>query len=307
MKIVFTLRAYLSKNYWRHTFFTVKTAKTFLSFWGGFWLLVESVVFYSPEMNASLREFGWWAFLISVLCTVVFRRPQISTTSKLSGRDVEIELRVGNIFDISGACVISTNTTFDTDIVQKLIAEDSIQGQFTRRYYNSISHLDLDLERALCGYCFESLTEKRQGKDRRYPIGTIVQLRPNNKTVYLIAIADINEHGNAQTSFDNVKNCLGEIWNYIGIRGDFQPIAIPLIGSGRARLTQTRDEIAKEIIRSIVAACSTKKFCEKFIIVISPSDYGKLDLQQLGEFLNYICKYTEFRDHREIGRGKGIQ
>ncbi len=307
MKIALTLRAYVSKTYWRHTFFKLGTLTNFLSIWGGLWLLVESIVFYSPELNAGLREFGAWFILFSVVCTLVMRRPQLSISSKLFGRDIEIEIRVGDIFEIEGGCVISTNTTFDTDIDHGLIAKDSIQGQFTTRYYNSISHLDLDLEDALGEYCFESLTERRPGKDRRYPIGTIVQLRPNNKAVYLVAIADINEHGNARTSFDNVKKCLGEIWNYVGVRGDFQPISIPLIGSGRARLTQTRDEIAKEIIRSIVASCSTKKFCEKFTIVISPSDYGKLDLHQLGEFLLYICKYTEFRDQRDIGRGKGIQ
>lgn len=307
MNIVLTLRAYLSKNYWRHTFFKFGTLANFLSIWGGFWLLVESVVFYSPQLNAVLREYGAFFLSVSVVCMLAIRRPQLSISSKLYGRDIEIEIRVGDIFDIDGACVISTNTTFDTDIDQGLIARDSIQGQFTNRYYNSISHLDLDLEKALDGYCFVSVAERSHGKVKRYPIGTIVQLRPNNKTFYLVAIADMNEHGNAQTSFDNVKNCLGEIWNYVGIRGVFQPISIPLIGSGRARLTQTRDEIAKEIIRSIVAACSTKKFCEKFTIVISPSDYGTIDLHRLGEFLVYICKYTEFRDQRDTGRGTGIQ
>ena len=242
-----------------------------------------------------------------MLFTLWRRRPQISTSSKLSGRDIEIEIRVGNIFDISGAYVLSTNTTFDTDIDQGLIAEESIQGQFTRKYYQSISHLDHDLETALCDHSFETLSDQRQGKNRRYRIGTIVQLKPNNETIYLIAIADINEHGIAQSTFDNVKICLAEIWEYIGSRGDLQPIAIPLIGSGRARLTQKRDEITKEIIKSFIAACSTKKFCEKLTIVISPSDYDKLDFYELGEFLNYICKYTEFRDHGETGQGISIQ
>ena len=87
-----------------------------------------------------------------------------------------------------------------------------------------------------------------------------------------------------------------------------EPVIIPLIGSGYSRLPEKRDILAKEIIKSFVAACATKKICEKFTLVISPEDYRKhdLNLYELGQYLRYICHYTEFKTKKDSGEGVGI-
>ena len=128
------LRALLSKNLWRNTLISIATAKAFLSFLGGFWAVVEPISFFSPHLYTTLSGYRWWFLGISVLGTVFVRIPKLSTSSRLSGRDIDIEIRVDDLFNIDGACVISTNTTFVTDIDHGPIASDSLQGQFTLQY-----------------------------------------------------------------------------------------------------------------------------------------------------------------------------
>lgn len=148
----------------------------------------------------------------------------------------------------------------------------------------------------------------RLGKILRYPPGTIVQVCPKNQTCYLVAVADMNENGVAQASFEGVKVTLAELWSFISQRGEMEPIVISIIGTGRGRVTETREQIAKEILKSFVAACAEIKFCEKLTVVISPDDYRihRIDLAELGKFLRSICLYTEFKTTGGTGEGIGV-
>ena len=124
-----------------------------------------------------------------------------------------------------------------------------------------------------------------------------------------IAIASLNEHGVASSSFENIKVSLSCVWTYIANRGGINPIVIPILGSGFSRIEAPRDQIIKEIIKSFIAACSTKRFTEKLTIVIHPEDFRKYDLNlnELNEFLTYQCKFTEFKNQTESGSGIGIE
>lgn len=309
MRLLSMFQAYLSSNYWRHTFLTFETLKAFLATFGGLWLAVEIITYFYTPTGEALKGYGGWFVGIGVLRTLWKRRPIISVIERLVGRDVELEIRVGDIFAMSGACIVSTNTTFDTNVDSGLISEDSVQGQFTRKFYDSVEHLDHDLKKALVGETeIEMLDGRSVGKSKRYEIGTVAKLSLKGRVFYLVAIAHMNEHGVAQSSFENIKISLATIWEYISRRGGLEPVVMPLIGSGRARITATREELAREIIKSFVAACGAKKFCERLTLVIFADDYRKhgLNIYELDDYLRYICRYTEFKSKSDSGLGVGI-
>lgn len=297
-KLPIMLQAFFSTNYYRYIFFTSATVTTFLATFGVLWLVVEITTYFSPLAGEVIRENWKWFLCVGILWTLWQRKPLISISECLVGRDVELEIRIGNILDIDGAYVISTNTTFDTDISKGIIALDSLQGQFTSKFYDSVTQLDFEIEEALTGQNFiKKLNRKTPLKNKLYPIGTVVKLRPKGQVCYLVAVSNLNEHGVAQSSFENIKVCLAEIWEYISKHGNFDSVVIPIIGSGRARVLVNRETFIREIIQSFIAACGEKKFCEKFTLVISPADYQKynLNLYELGEYLRYVCRYTEFK------------
>jgi hypothetical protein len=291
-----TIKGYLIGTYWRRTFFSANTVAIFLSAVGFFWLITEISAFIIETWKSQL-QLAWPYFLgVSVTYTLWRQRPVISRCERLDGTDIRIEIRIANIFSLKAAYVISTNTSFDSVVNEQLISKRSLQGVFTEKFYDKTEHLDGDLEQALV---HEALIGQREskvgGKAGLYSIGTVAKITPKGCTAYLLAIAELNEHGVAESNFEAVKTALAALWNFVSSKGGYDSLAIPVIGTGHGRINTPRDVVIKEIVRSFVAACCERKFTSKLTVVISPKDYHdhELDIYELGDFLKYVCRYTE--------------
>jgi hypothetical protein len=282
-----------------------KSISAILSSFGSLWLIVEIGTYFFGETSQIIISIkrDWFIFLIiGFSLAIILSRPKFAIEGKLINRDISIVVAIGNFFNQSGALVISTNTTFDTHISKDLISEKSIQGQFTKKlYYGDEAQLDKDISFALQDMEPQILVGKRIGKNKKYPIGTTVKLNPKNRTVYMLAIANINEHGVASTTYDDLKQSLACLWLFIGSRGLKENIVIPVIGTGFGRLRQSREEIIREIIKSYIAACSESTFSDKLTIIISPSDIEKhkIRFNELEEYVSHVCKYTVFSNNTE--------
>lgn len=263
-------------------------------------------MFFSQETAESIRPY-WWMFLMVGLGIASWQAwPRLRRHYKLNGRDVTIELVVGDIFSGPGDLVVGSNTTFDTDTQDGLISHTSIQGIFSDRYFSSRSDLDALLDSQLDTLAAEEVTKK--GKTKRYPMGTVCRVAVSGHSSYWLAIADLNEHGNARGTFQNLRDALPRLWDHISQRGSRGPLRMPVLGSGFSRLPEPRERIIKEIIRSFIAACSECTFCDRLLIYIHPDDYRKhkLDLEDLDRFLQYQCLYTDLASPDTIGQGTGI-
>lgn len=297
------LLAILSGPYWQHGFSLRRAAVGLLSAFGALWLVVEIVSFFWPDASAALRQFRW-VFVLGGLATALWvSRPRHSVTCQLSGRDVTISIRIGNLFKMSGALIVGSNITFDTTSRDELISERSVQGQFTRQFYDSEAHLDADLDSALTGLEFQALPDRPMGKKKAYAIGTVARVRAKSRTAYFVAIASLNDHGVAQGTFGDLKDALPRLWEYVTTRGDFQALAMPVIGSGFSRIPQTREEIIREIINSFVAACAAQRPSESLTIVIPYRDFydHRVDLESLERFTQHVCRY-----HMQSGNAIGV-
>lgn len=303
------LAALRSPAYWRRGFSAQRVLSALLASFGGMWLGAEILSFFSASAGDWLRG-QWIAFLIAGIAIATWQnRPRVRFSCRLSGRDVTIEVRVGNMFALPGAFVIGSNTTFDTELETGLISRRSVQGQFTLAFYDSVKHLDSDLTAALAGIGFETTTAGKKGKMAAYPIGTTICVGPKGRRAYFLALAEINAHGVAQATFDDLKNSLPKLWDYIATKGgDFGPIVMPVLGSGFSRLPQRRDEIIREIVKSFVAACSSYRPTEALTIVVPFSDFydHQLDLIELEAYVRHVCRYTEYLPSGASGTGKAL-
>ena len=292
----------------RHYFSLVKYSFLSIKWWlnlgghlltsfGAIRLVVVTVSFLGENAKNFLSTKGWEIFTIGLLIACFLSRPKRAFHYQLKDRDVTIEIRIADAFEIFGDLVVPINTTFDTG--GRIPKAHSIQGEFTRRYYNSeVNHLDLDIDKALSkeGYHYEEPPEKTRGKKRRYPIGTVIQLERNKQLFYLVANTHINNDGVASTTIEDLRESLAKLWYYISEKGSKGDIVIPLLGTGKARLGEKREDIFLEIIRSFIASCSSGTYCDKLIVAIYPPDVTKhkIDLNYLRKFLEYSCKYARF-------------
>lgn len=297
------LPVFLTKYYLWATL--IKLGKFFLGIFGAIWLLIEPLSVLWPQALEWVPGGGPVIFLtsfgVALLSAIIWvwreSKALLSVTHELYGTDVSIEIRVGDIFKMKGAFIISTNTTFDTDMSFKpnisdshLISPESLQGQLTKKYYNSREALlDLEIKEALENVEFITV-DNPIGKTKRYEIGTAVKVHPKNHhhPVYLLAIANIDQKGKASSTPENVLKSLTKLWQFISAQGGYDDLVIPVLGTGRARVQVKIEQIVMETIKSFIAACSEEKFCKKLTVIIFEKDYidNSIDLVELGRHLH---------------------
>lgn len=292
-------RAYYWVSAFVRNVVSVRGITALLSSFGALWLAVEIANHFSSEIGSQIKNNWPWFFVAGIAFTSWQCRPATHVQCTLQGRDVTVEIRVGNIFQQDGDLIIGTNTTFDTRLAHNLISEESIQGVFTKKYFADERALDNLINPELANVQSVALPGPRVGKSAEYPIGTTVQVAaregPRTRRAFLVAMARINEHGTAHAVFDELLESLGVLWEYIATRSSKGVLLIPVLGSRFGRLTQRREELIHEIIKSFVAASASATFCDRLVIVISGKDVveQKLDLKALGAYLHHICNYTK--------------
>ena len=310
------LPPYLSRNHWKNyqPYRSVLSTACYVYSVGWIGISIASYFFSAFEDWSRNNILMFFAMIAVVLFIGIVHflwkcKKRLSVSQKIKETDISIDIQVGDIFNHQGAFIISTNTTFDTDMSGGLISKDSLQGQFTEKYYEDVKYLDQDLETELESQNFTPIKNQVRGKKKRYEYGTVAMLRVKEQLAYWIAIADMNEHGVAAGSYEKMTEILGKLWHYISERGEYMPLVIPVLGTGRARINVPREEMIREIIKSFIAAYSEKKFCEKLTIVISEDDYRKqrIDLQELGNYLRHLCRYIDLKSKTDAGRGEVIK
>ncbi len=293
------LAAYFSKNYWKYSVFSIATVETFLAAVALVWGITEPVSWASETAGGALKTHWPLLAVFAFIGTGLRRRPLLAFAERLRNRDITIEVKVSDLFSVPGTFIIGATTTFDTLLQSTggVISERSLQGQFTKRFYDNTAHLDQDLSQALVGQSVVSLQDHPRRKNTKYDIGAVAKISIKNQTAYLLAISHLNDHAVAKSSFENIKNALARIWEFISRRGGTEPLVIPILGTGFSRIVEGRDLVAREIVSSFIAACSMQKFCERLTIVISPADYLNHDfnMYEFRDYVRHVCRYTEFK------------
>lgn len=277
-------------SYWKYAFLSMDTLKIFFSVLGVLMLTVE-VIEYFKFFSFQLNHYGLPFLMVPLIVVIWKRRPLSKVCYRLPGRDVRIEIRIDDILNLKHCdIVIGTNIFFETE--EREVIENGLQCKFTEQFYNNdIDLLNQDIEKALEGIQAKRI-QRKWGKNQQYPIGTVAKVVVKKQNFYLLAMAKLNDHGTSQTNLNNVKTSLKKLWEFIRSRGELKEIAIPLIGTGHGRLTQTREEIIKLIVKSFDDASKSKYFTKKLIIVIHFDDcqYHNLSLLELSKYLSYVHK-----------------
>lgn len=305
------LRFYFSPYYWKCCFSFKELRQSVVAFWAAIVFLSEAVAIFNPSAVIPANK-KLLALICLSLTSLVWgfwvTRPKFHIKYRLNEMDTVLEIIVEDMFRLTGQYVIGSNTTFDTILEQNFISTKSLQGQFTSKYYSDIKHLDVDLENALRSETSQVDSSRTKGKNKKYPIGTVAKIVPQNQTAYFVAIADINDHGNTHSTFEKLKDALANLWNFLLNRGDMEPLVMPILGTGLSRIKEKREVIIHEIVNSFIAACSSRKFCERLTIVIHPRDLTSCDIKwsDLEEYVKHVCRYTSYRSGG-VGKGTAIQ
>lgn len=203
--------------------------------------------------------------------------------------NTKVRIVKGDLFDQDCHLVIGMCDTFDTS-VPNIIARSSVQAQFLDSvFHGDIQELDARLDEALTAFTPVGVVEK-PGKHARFAIGTVATLREHSRRYFCLAYTRMNERNEARGSIDGIWRSLDCLWRAACAHANGEPLAIPVIGGGQARVSQVlpaQDSI-RFIVLSFILASRREKISDELRVVVRPTDYEQLDRQELQAFLSSL-------------------
>lgn len=205
---------------------------------------------------------------------------------------VRVSVSVADLFTTPGHKVVGFTDTFDTQSAPGgLISPRSVQGQLLERVYRGdAAALDRELAGALREQkvvARETRSAKRLGELKRYPLGTVAVLGGGGPgKVFALAYSRMGNDGVARSSVDDLWHALNRLWDAIEAHGERASVAMPLVGSGLARIDALdREGLARVIVQSFLIRAHASAICRELHLVISDADRAHIDLYELAAFL----------------------
>ena len=275
-------------SFWRYALFSGEALVKLLAIVGAIWMFMQIMDFLSIYKQDQYSKFAIIPILlVAIMIVVVTRRPVSRISYRLPGRDYTIEVKIGDLFKEDGDVVISSNTTFDTNIASGLIASDSLQGQLALTVFRgNTDAIDRQLDVGLRNIPYIDRVDA-PGKTREYPIGTVAKVSVPGKNYYFVAMSRLNEHGTAKSTVRGVEDALDGVWKFVAEQGELRTLVLPLMGTGRGRLAIPRKKMIERIAQSFADASKEKVFSNRLMIVVRPEDAEqfKLNLFEVRDYL----------------------
>ncbi len=217
------------------------------------------------------------------------------------GLQATVVVRCGDVFEQDDAnLAMGFGDTFDTATQDNaVISRDSVQGQLLDRLYGGDrKRLDADLRKGLRGVTairVETAQNKPRGKRVRYPVGTVVPIALDGRRVFAFVHCrqglDLVTHSTPA----ELRLGLEQLWRSVRQHGLLRPVAMPLVGSGLARVAElTREQLMIMIIHTFLTSCRDSRCSQELRLVLRKSDISRMRISDVARFVE-----TLDRDGRE--------
>lgn len=262
---------------------------------GGVWTIYQILEVIIPTIKNDIINPTIIATIIFLIINFIIKFPRRTMEYYIKNKDIKIKIIIGDMLKESGGKIVPTNTTFDTKREGDFISEKSIQGQIQEKYFkNNIQSLDSLIEKELSSVKIHEKLNRVNSKNNRYEIGTTIKLIINGEKYYFLALADVNEYGQAMSSYENILISLPRLWEFILEKGHMEPMVIPVLGTGRAGINQSKENVIKQIIFSFIASNNgKKKISNELKICINPEDIKNnfINIEEICNYVDSMCKY----------------
>src|SRR5438128_597966 len=110
-------KSYLTRSYWKYALFSKQAGADFLAALGAVNLALGLLDIFKLVPKETVPRWVFWVMLLAcALWVLVSRRPVMSVKYKIPKKDFCYEIRVGDLLNSREDIVVSSNTTFDTDM-----------------------------------------------------------------------------------------------------------------------------------------------------------------------------------------------
>lgn len=283
--------------------FTTRSAKIFfinaLAFFGLVSAIVQflSVVYTDSFTFDDPNLFLSATAILSIAYGLASAFPRTKVSQAYKDVDVKINVIVGDVLKYKGQVAIGFSDTFDTETKNDtVISSSSLQGKLLNEKFGGNSDtLDKKLSESLKAKTPE-VTEKRsdktKGKLKRYPIGTVAvfDIDGTAKTrIYALALSKMKNDLVTESSVHYLWDAIGQLWDAVYNNGQLSPIAMPVLGTGLARINALdRESLLRMLLLSFMARTREQLVCKELTIYIHPNDRKYINMTEVKAFLKHL-------------------
>lgn len=213
----------------------------------------------------------------------------------LSKDDIKIVVKYGDLMKIAfpkkkqpeRIVVIAVNCCYDTIVNDDIIHEGSVHGQFLTRFADSDEKrqaLDAEIDKSLTafgyGYTELSANEKRYGKRKRYPLGSVARIKgKNGVTFFLFALTQFDVDCVAHCDKYKYFDCMLKLFEYYDKHGQGKELYLYTMGTSMSRTGLSREEALQSII--LLSKISKNMLKTKTTIVVDSKCKNELSITDL--------------------------
>ena len=244
------------------------------------WTIIEPLWDFLPD-----TKFGFLRYFGMVLLALIGGGWKVmapkKVTIRLKNTNTSIEILFGDIFAKDGHKVIPVNEYFDSEIGD-LVSPTSLHGIFIQNVLGGQSQIfDELVDKGLSGIDYE-LTERKQGRQKKFPIGTTLVDNSRNPKYFLVALSRTDiETLKAKADVPELWQALSSLWNKVRIEAGGNLVNLPLIGSGLSGVGLPAQQLLQIIIISILNETKKTEITKKIRIVLLEDVFEDVNLDSL--------------------------
>lgn len=261
---------------WTASFFAI------LGFIGTFTPL-EELIDYSEKLwkkilISILILVGIWVVSFIIISLITLYKKQYTI---LEINNHKVFVQYGDLFssdEVSDTknrnIVVPVNRCFDTLVDDDLISSNTLHGMainklisegYTRENIDDL--IDSNLMSQKCQYSLINANNKRSGKLKRYPVGTVAEVKATDDCNYfLLGLSSFDENLVANVSDDEYVLALSRLIEFCNKRSQQYPVVMPLIGGGLSRTGKSEREILEYLV-SLIKLNKNKLHYDLYIVI----------------------------------------
>lgn len=203
------------------------------------------------------------------------------------GFDTKIFVEFTDLFEQEGWKAVGVNDFFDSIVDEDLVSSKSLHGHILKTYWpNNREDWQKQINASLKN--IEATKERRpKGNSRRYSIGTTGSATVDGNKFLFVALGRSDSSNNVTTASAETLIC--------AVRGmlakaravcSFEPLSIPLMGSGLARVGIKTSVLVDLILAAVLEETMQGKVTGTICIVLPTSKKGEINLQNYAKNWN---------------------
>jgi Domain of unknown function (DUF6430) len=267
------------RKHWKNAFLTSAAVL------GAIWTLIEFTTFFFDPVKIFLQEHNMAAFLWTLAISIFVGLTKVplheKTTFIIPTTNTKISVEFADFFAANGSKAFAVNENFDTEIGD-FVAQHSVHGQFIQKVMQGNSRtFSMNLEKAL-NKIGSGTVKRGNSKVTKFAIGTTAILEHPPTKYFLFALTNTDQTtGKASASVSQMMAALDGLWKVVRNNSNGDTVNIPLVGAGQSGVGLQPVHLVRLIVMSILIAVRIAPVCNHIRIVLHPSTYDQIDLDEI--------------------------